>query len=595
MYRLKNERGIILISVLILITILLMIATSMTLIATQSYNLAGMADKRAKALRAAEAGVEYAFYELNKNTAWNVASDLSVDLHFAQGETSKLIASGFSNNLKGSTKSGTTPPYSAEVISEGYYGGQTVRVKALFARDDLFPYPIASDGDLLLTSGYSTNTTIKGKDNSPGRAHSNERMMVWLDNPDTLDLNEGFLSSVMELNYSSHTLEPLFDYREFTQPSQVADIDIENIILSHKGGCHTIAGDTFYLIGYFEYSSGNYCIPHEGPDASAPQTTNIDYWDQTCDDMIYTHPYQYGIASFSEDSVEDFMNNYRELQNIGPNVTRVSLDVGRNQNNSRDLLDYYPSVNFAEIGTSEWDNMMTSLGMSYTTEVVDDITIVTLILNDDTYSSGSLGFYDTMRFDCQAYCLDTGSGGGDIGDARVVSFIRPKVKLDLNNNNIFAEGELALPTIDNGAAVTADSAYLFPAYDSTMTVLAENDIALCLRDQTPMIQKEEVKDVTFKGVLYAKDNIYFNDLSRLYDYNISVNFMGSIVALDKVKNNNEFYPRTINYGQNVPNIVIQPSEVDNINIIHTDDGLDSLVGVRVNSFHVRKVLCAVVN
>lgn len=126
MYNVRNEKAIMLISVLILITILMMLVTSMLLIATQNYNLAGMADKKARALRSAEAAVEYALYRLNNNTSWTPTGDLSVDLYFSQGERAKIIASNFVNNLSGSTQIGSTPPYSAEVLSEGSYKGQVL-------------------------------------------------------------------------------------------------------------------------------------------------------------------------------------------------------------------------------------------------------------------------------------------------------------------------------------------------------------------------------------------------------------------------------------------------------------------------------------
>lgn len=599
--KLNKKDGIVLISALILISILLMIVTSMTLIATQNYNLAGILDKRAKALRAAETGIEYALYQLNKDTDWSVGADLSVDMHFSRGETAKILASGFRNNLKGGTSVGTTPPYCAEILSEGFYKGQKIKMKAIFVREDIFSYPLASDGTLyMLFDSYNTTATIAGKENSGGRIHTNDKMVInaWYFPSDFMSLNGGFISTVQNLEYTSCS-SPGFEYKEYVAPSQIVDIDIEGVIENHKPDCHTVAGDRFYLIGYFEYSSGNYCIPHEGPNAVAPETAHLipDYWDQVDDNMVYTHPYTYGIASFPEDSTQDFLDKYRELMNIGPNISWVSEDISppRNANNSKNLYDYYSGITFAELGTSQWDNMITQLGMSYTTEVIDGITVVTLVLNDDIYSPGSLGFFDTLRFDCYATYVD-GGGGGNIGDARIISYVRPKVKINLNNKNIFSDGELSLPTIDNGAAVSAESVYLAPGYDSTMTVLAENDIGLCIKDQTPNRYYESSSDLNLNGVLYAKDNIYINTLSwPQCMYNINLTFRGSIQAKEKTVNNAKSYPRSSNWYQTFGNITIEPDLLNEINIIHTTDGLGSLVDVRMDSFRVRKILCSSVN
>ncbi|MEQ8226078.1 MAG: hypothetical protein ABRQ37_27440, partial [Candidatus Eremiobacterota bacterium] len=170
MYNGRNEKAIMLISVLILVTILMMLVTSMLLIATQNYNLAGMADKKAKALRAAEAGVEYALYRLNNDTTWTPSGDMYVDMYFSQGETAKIIASDFTNNLKGNTQSGSTPPYSAEVLSEGGYKGQKVKIKAIFVRDDMSQYPVASEGNLFLNyQNIRGEKKVTGRNNSPGR------------------------------------------------------------------------------------------------------------------------------------------------------------------------------------------------------------------------------------------------------------------------------------------------------------------------------------------------------------------------------------------------------------------------------------------
>ena len=594
MYNVRNEKAIILISVLILITILMMLVTSMLLIATQNYNMAGMADKKAKALRAAEAGVEYALYRLNNNTSWTPSGDLSIDMYFSQGETSKIIASNFVNNLRGFTQTGSTPPYSAEVLSEGTYKGQKVKIKTIFVRDDMSQYPVASEGNLLLNyQEIDGEKKVIGKNNSPGRLHSNNRMVVWEPYYGSvfLDLNKGFLSSVGNLEYSRYYGGPPFDYKEHVTPAEIANINIGSVVNKHTG-YHTIAGDRYYIVGYFEYSPGNYCIPHEGPSAVTSRTSDTDYWDQTSDDMVYTHPYKYGIASFTENSCKNFMDNYRELQSIGPDITTTILDEKRNLNSSRNLFDYYTDVTFGEIYSTGWEDTMNTLGMTYSSELDGGIVVTTLQLKDNTYCSGALGLFETLRFDCYR------EGNGDIGDARLLSFVKPKLKLNLNNKNFYSEGEMSLPSIDNGTVASRDSIYILCDHGENMTVLAENNIFMCIKDPTPDISTESITEIGLSGLLYAKDNIYIGTLNwPQKDYNSSVVFKGSITAREKDPNNNSYYPRTTNsdYGLSETNIALAPALLDSITLIHASNGVQSLVAGRGNDFRIRKAVSVIVN
>ncbi|MEQ8223745.1 MAG: hypothetical protein ABRQ37_15635, partial [Candidatus Eremiobacterota bacterium] len=434
-----------------------------------------------------------------------------------------------------------------------------------------------------------------GRNNSPGRMHSNDRMIVWdpYYGDVSLDLNKGFVSSVGSLEYSRYgSGPPPFDYKEHVTPSEIADINIDSVVNKHSG-YHTIAGDRYYLVGYFEYDPGSYCIPHEGPDANSSKTSDIDYWDQTSDNMVKTHPYKYGIASFTERSCKNFMDKYRELQSIGPDCyVWPTYTEARNVNTSRDLFDYYTDVTFGEIYSTEWDNAMETLGMSYTTQLDGGIVVTTLQLKDNTYCSGALGLFETLRFDCFR------EGNGDIGDARLLSFVKPKLKLNLNNKNLYSEGEMSLPSIDNGTVASKDSIYILCDHGENMTVLAENNILMCIKDPTPDVTDEPVSEIALSGLLYAKDNIYIGTLNwPQKDYCSSVVFRGSITAREKDPNNNTYYPRTTNsdYGLSQTNIALAPTLLDSITLIHASNGVQSLVSGRGNNFRVRKAVTMIVN
>ncbi len=71
----KKIKGIALISVLLLTVLMVIMAVSMLFISTQHLSIIGNIEGKAKALKAAEAGVEYAIYMLDKNPAWGLDGD----------------------------------------------------------------------------------------------------------------------------------------------------------------------------------------------------------------------------------------------------------------------------------------------------------------------------------------------------------------------------------------------------------------------------------------------------------------------------------------------------------------------------------------
>ena len=600
MMKLKREKGIMLISVLILVTILLMIVTSMTLVTSQTYNLAGMAEHKAKALRAAEAGIEYALYELNKNPDWDIMTDTYVDLYYSDGETSKIIASKFENNLKGSTISGTTPPYTAEVCCEGKSGNNKVTLRGIFVRDDHLYTSITSEGVMLIDC-ESNKFLFKGENNGPGRIHSNDDCLFMTYDPyyvvDDVDFNKGFASSVGETEYMWYpNLDPHFSYREHVNPTDNLDINIGNVINRNKDTAHHIPGDKIYMLGYYEYSPGNYLVPHETPDASAPLYTGVSplYWDQTSDNMVYEHPYKYGIAVVDEDSIEEFWENYRELQSIGPDLIYLSYhEPPHNTNTSRDLLDYYPGVVFYELGTPEWDDLMKELGMSFSYVTESGKIIGTLRLEDNIYTPGSLGIHETMRFDSY------GPGGGDIGDARLVCHYAPKLKLDLNNKVIYADNELSLATpINTGAVVSRDSIYMFEAFECEVTMLAGKTAGLCIRDLTPLASWTAPEDLlSFSGFIYGKDNVNIVSMEHPNrQYNLAMNFTGAIYSNEDLINNNYKFPGlNENYGMSDSNLAMNLNYLNDITVIYSDTGNTYLKDLRGNEFSVKKAFTFIDN
>jgi len=108
-----SEKGIMLISVLLLTVLLVIMAISMVIIATESLNLTGQIDNKTRAQIAADAGIEFVRSMLNADPNWNPASDVNT-IDIGNGEKFAIIAndppSGYHtcNNLNGSGWNGTT-------------------------------------------------------------------------------------------------------------------------------------------------------------------------------------------------------------------------------------------------------------------------------------------------------------------------------------------------------------------------------------------------------------------------------------------------------------------------------------------------------
>ncbi len=212
----NSDNGMVLISILLLTVLLTMLTVSMVFISTNHLQMMGNIEQKMIALKAAEAAAEYAMTRLNiPDRPWAVwdpnhetpsTSDDSPDPNAnitlrLKGATAYINFTGSQylsyNNLKGQnpvnrsiigeTKlSGTIPAYSAELICIGKAGpengdGPIKYVKVIFIRNDIYPYPINSDGQIDFESAgdikiFGNNST------APGYIHSN-----W--DGDTEDIN----------------------------------------------------------------------------------------------------------------------------------------------------------------------------------------------------------------------------------------------------------------------------------------------------------------------------------------------------------------------------------------------------------------------
>ena len=221
MKSLDNEKGMILITILLLAVLLTMMTVSMVFISSNHLHIMGNVEQKVKALKAAEAVAEYALTQLNKYPAWGMWDPLkstgvgsddepnaidNIEISFDEATGSIHFTKGpymSYNNLRyqdpmnrgdiGETKlSGTIPSYTAELICKGETKQGTVQyLKVIFIRNDIYPYPINSDGQIKFASEGDIFIFGSSDISNPGYIHSNWDGPDDVTNPDHYSIKTG--------------------------------------------------------------------------------------------------------------------------------------------------------------------------------------------------------------------------------------------------------------------------------------------------------------------------------------------------------------------------------------------------------------------
>ncbi len=205
--------GMALITVLMLTVLLALMTVSMVFISTNQVSMIGNITGKEKALKAAEAGIEYAIYNLNNDPAWGLlneevifqngklvntadantfpkftynngdvpdidyTNDCKFTITFASGSPYRSVNNLF-NPVMGD---GNTPPYTFKIVSVGKYGigtnSKAVRVlEAFLVRSDYSPQSVNVAGKISFAGNDSNSTgnvNILGRDvNEPGSIYS---------------------------------------------------------------------------------------------------------------------------------------------------------------------------------------------------------------------------------------------------------------------------------------------------------------------------------------------------------------------------------------------------------------------------------------
>jgi len=558
-----SETGMMLLFVLILIMILTTLMVAMLIITSERLNMTGMADRRAKALESAQSGVEYAFYQLNNDPNWGKGVIGNITEKLPDGQEFTIIfdplETPFSkNNLTGDTTSGSTPPFSAEIICRGTYGRISKTYRAVFKREEEFELPASSAGNINLVtynSGNPSETNIKGiKPDDPGVMHGNEDLTFDGDGSGKLNLNDGYLSSSGNVDVSGAVNSSQIKTKPSNAEMCYPDIDILEIIDDNKASCHTLPSPfKYYLFGYFEYAQNVYCLPH-----SSDLSTGID------DPAVHTYPYTLGVATFTEpssmwdyaDKMVDFY--YNPPGTTKPNPPQLPSSPARNLYNS------YNPIDFAIYGTPEMTAIENELAMTVSKTIEPDgCVLITLTLNSDLYipyeisicQPGSMTYYWDQKEHSYGYTFHLSAN------------YSPKFKLDLNGHNIYAQKGLfiRMPLAGKGNIFSGGEVCITHSYDLELGVYAQSELWV---DYCP---QNAVDELTYRGILYSKSNIgisFLDDYSHLKKYN--------------------YYGTMLSAGAG--NEVIMETLSDQVNIFYTHDQLDGICKVRKN-FKVRRNEC----
>lgn len=268
-----EHKGMALVTVLLLTVLIAMMTVSMVFISTNHLYMMGNIEQKVRALKAAEAVAEYALTKLNIDPSWGINHQdrITIELDGARGSITFASAGEYLsyNNLKGKNPldrastgetrlSGFIPAYGAEVICKGEtFDGKGVKyLKVIFVRNDLFPYPINSEGKIVFDAG---DVNIYGSDiNTPGHIHSNWDGLSYPNSDSdywsiqrkngSLNTKGGTASAVGDIDLPDSTDPNNVRIKPFVGPDgrlNFEDIDPAKIVDAHNGSSIKVDPGTY--------------------------------------------------------------------------------------------------------------------------------------------------------------------------------------------------------------------------------------------------------------------------------------------------------------------------------------------------------------
>lgn len=590
----KIEKGMMLVTILMLTFLLVMLTTSMIFISSQSLNITGLTERKSKALQSAEAGVEYALYQLNNDP--NSLPPLNMEQNIGNGQKFIFLPSSgiysSRNNLRNKYASGSTPPFCAELIckgisTEGANNTESI-LRAIFTRDDRVDYSVCSDGKVFIEPWLSplVPTKCRGKKlDEGGRVHSNSTIRVYGAN---FDIGDGFLSCPNPITQDNSNSKK----KEYIVPEKLPDINDADIIEIINNGyndpnCLKIdPNNPFYLIGYFEYDPNTYgCIPH-----SASASYNYDMYFHS-DPWEYVSSYKLGIASFYEVSVNSFLLKYKNYYYI-PGEPPYFQEPG---NRNRNFFNQYSSITFREYPSSGSDTafnnaLKNEIGMTMSKDTDPNnpaFKVITLQMEKDIYMPSTCAFFETVRM------LE------GINPVMPTAMRDARVELNLNNHVIYVNDALCLQVRvrGKGAIVCNGTLDFINSSDVEMVALATENVRMCCQETPGKIDNANPPQAAYRGVIYALNNVLVEQAwwnNNHYTLPDKILIKGAIVSKDKYNNDCTASPLACrNYIEDsTSGVYIHPCDVrGEVVLMNGTDGIDILADLRKNNFAVKKMFC----
>lgn len=591
----RSQKAMMLISIIMLSVLLVMLTTSMISIVTQSSLRLSAVDSKLKALKAAEAGVEFALFQLNNDSTWGDVAHPVVTHNENIGNYQEFNIIFVKNNLINSTSSGSTPPYGAEILCEGIYRGEYIqKIKAMFMREEILLYPVTSEGSIFLDISDCSNKIQGGNPNDPGRCHSNKNIeMRPLVFPSACSMNlfDGILSACNNIGPSAEVSYLGVKTKTDVVPIKIPDINVTYMV-NNRPPCTNIPANRFYLIGYFEFDGRDPNDPSNPDDPLDPTDDPlvsycIPHWSPVpvmADPAVYgLRPYVLGMAEFDEDSYSDFINSYLNLQNS------ADKDI------TNPVHGFVPK-GFWIYGTPPFTPKLNTLGMSLSFNPPGDPFLqgveIILTLQDNLYLSGPAGFMETTWID------------------NLFPVYSPRPNLTYQLNNV---ADIKRTKIDfNGKIIYGDKLWLEipPAETSGGGIVSNKNIDLIYSYNTPdfiLFSQDDVNilnypkylngTIQYNGIIYARDDIGFYVHGATSTVPVSgYKFNGAMASFDASPDNFTDSPMSF-YGAGVPSASYSiyldtyfPGMFSGIgaNIKNTYDGLTTIADIRETGFKVRK-------
>ncbi len=262
----EENRGMALITILLMMVILVMLTVTLITVNTNNLLYTLNYNNRVSALMAAESGVAYAIYELQKVSNWHppIADGNTCNgkftIYFKPGTTVNDYYSINNLDKGGSDPNGyrgfTVPPNSVDLIVTGQAGNSVRRIRVTLGRENISEGGRCSGIVDIDAANFIIKRATTAKDtNEGGSFHSNFKNPIDPNAPSIKTVNATFTKAFGGVisGCSGISIAPAYydsgsgtQLREYVDPKPIPDIDIKKLV-TDKSGLNTTPGGTYRI------------------------------------------------------------------------------------------------------------------------------------------------------------------------------------------------------------------------------------------------------------------------------------------------------------------------------------------------------------